>query len=320
MALFDTQEGIAQELLKALLFGQQGQQGQQGVNLNQAVQDQAVTNDLKTRRVLEALTGSPITRRSLSGTSIDPVTGESAVPSGPNNLGTFYANNPNVRPGEFDPTGELALARGAQSRRIEQNEQDALEAASQQALQQAQGGLAAPEIFGPPAEAAQGNQNPAAVGQGTNPEVEALRDQVSQMARVLEAFMSPSTPQTPAVPEVFGPPIEAANIQQTAPQPAANRPVDPFSQTAIDAGSLEGMEVPVPQPPVFNQRAFLQGLARPTAPPVPATATNIFGLFDTGGGFGQPLQNPFLPDRMRAIQQRVDPFFLQGPVSPLVRR
>jgi len=109
MALFGTSQSPSSRLMDAFL-AQQGGGQQQGINMNQAMNQIGQQQDLRNRRMGDLgrrAFGGIRNRRGMSGNVIDPVTGIEPKRALPNNLGAWYDANPNVRRGEFDPTGRM---------------------------------------------------------------------------------------------------------------------------------------------------------------------------------------------------------------------
>lgn len=257
MGLFESKQGIAEQLLQALLFGQQNPQ----LDGNLAIREQGAMNDLQTQRIMNAFgsQGKPIRNKNSAGNVIDPITGQSAPAQGPNLLDVWYQNNPNSRSGEFDPTGSKALARGQQTRDTEQLQADAAQVLAQAELNTALGLENSTTVTAPGGQPTGGQPAAgaptAAPAGGGNAEIAALRDQLSKMGGIMEAFVSEGTAPAPAP---VAPP--AASFP-----PAA--PADPFSQGAIDNGSLAGAQVAPTLPTPFGGQAL----------PVPARANPNLG-------------------------------------------
>lgn len=86
--------------------------GAGGFDINQAVQDTQGAKTDQMAMLANAFGQRPqMNRRDISGNYV--------APGGPRGLDLWYANNPNARPGEFDPSGALAAQRGAKQRAVE---------------------------------------------------------------------------------------------------------------------------------------------------------------------------------------------------------
>lgn len=267
--------------MQQLLFGQQ----QNPLNLNQAVQDQALANDLQTQRVLNAFgsQGLPIRRRDIRGNVIDDVN------PGPTGLDAFFANNPSVRSGEFDPTGALAQGRRDQQFAIEdanvqtqQNVAEAQQAASANLLAEVQ---QAPQLE-------RARQAPT-----LSPELSALNAfLVSGNDATQQApgdFVFGNGPgQVPEGAAELDAQLEAAfsgNQAFLAPQPEVALPVTQPQQVPVQ-------QAPVQSPvPVLND--FIpQTTPTPAALGIPqASVLDAFLPLDSGGAFGGGLSDPSRP-------------------------
>lgn len=247
-------QGVGTQLLHKMLMGQQPQ-----FDLNRAVDQQGQQNDLQTRRLLNSFghQGKPIRRRDMRGNIIDDVAGQ------PTGLDAFYANNPNVLRGQFDPTGAFAQGRTntqnnitdlgfARDHAIAEAELSLAQAFRDQVGPQAQPEPEVPFV-GPPVEA-MGFVPPV----NLQPQIDQQADELSRMAGIVEALLGeiqaqpqPATavvpPVVPPVPELVNPGVPTP-AQIPTPTPARGPARTTLDEVMMHMGMAAAMG---PAAPVY---------------------------------------------------------------------
>ena len=331
MALFQSEQGVAQQLLQALLFGQ----NQPQADLNQIAANEGMMNDLQVQRVLDQF--GPRRHLDTRGRPIDPM-GERKNPT---NLDIFYEQNPHMRPGEFDPKG--AKAQGRRNTQIRTGDLQA------QAAEDVAGATsaAAAILRGALEKRAGGEGSEQAPAPGPQPIAQPnqqLEDEVAMLKRSLEVLASEPSAQAvqsaAPVAQEAPTPVLGLNDPGRAPVFGPERP-DPFA-----AGSFEGVGslAPGSAANVFDAQPVQYVPSTPapvfdsaTPATVPSTAASAFAADQVApvpidipafvGGTNEPFaQNA--PDNLEGLNsvnrepfafgQAFDPRYLQQVGSQLV--